>query len=888
MKRTFTYLFMVTGFCLLFASTAFGQAITVTNTNDAGAGSFRQAVLDIAAGGTILFDASIDESTITLLTEVTIDKNITINGNGADNTTISGGGTSRILLITDGDVTINNLTLTNGAALDNGGAINFSGDTLLINNTTISNSTALGATANNGGGGIFVADGTATINASLITQNSADGLSGSGGGIHVGTGGTLNVNGSVISENNANRAGGGIEVNAATAVNVTLNDTELTGNTTGASPGNGGGLHITGSSNVTISGGIVNQNEAVAEGGGLWNGSGTMTITGTLITENSASGASADQGGGGIYNLSGVLNINAGTVISNNTADGAAGSGGGILNDVNGTVTIVDAEITGNIANRAGGGIEDNSGAVGFITMTDVMLNANIVNNAPGNGGGLHVTGAGTVTINGGTVSDNEAGAEGGGLWNGSGTMTINGTLISNNTASGAGADQGGGGIYNLSGTVDINAETVITGNHADGAAGSGGGILNDVNGTITIDDAEITLNTAIRAGGGIEDNGGANGSITLNNVEITLNNGGMSPGNGGGIHITGMGNVTVTGGLISGNTAVQGGGLWNGTGTMTVNRVHVTANTATGLTVNDGGGGIYNNGGTLNVNSSTLSANLATGLLGRGGGLHLNGGTTIMVTSTVSGNSSLTNGGGIFNNGALTLNANTISLNGATISGGGISNEGSNTVSLKNTLVAGNTAVISGRDLFGQAGSMTSAGFNLVAVIDSEVYLGAESDITGDITTPIAIALDALAAPGEGLLPVHILSCPSPAADMGDPADTMADQNGWAVFNGTRDIGAYEAQENCTTASTDDFAVSSSVVFPNPSNGIFNLNLAQNHNAGANISIYEIATGKLVKEIKADAMTIELQMNGYADGTYVMQIVSDNASETHKLVVSK
>jgi hypothetical protein len=33
--------------------------------------------------------------------------------------------------------------------------------------------------------------------------------------------------------------------------------------------------------------------------------------------------------------------------------------------------------------------------------------------------------------------------------------------------------------------------------------------------------------------------------------------------------------------------------------------------------------------------------------------------------------------------------------------------------------------------------------------------------------------------------------------------------------------------------------------------------------------------------------MNIELGMSGFASGTYVMQIVSDNATETHKLVVN-
>src|SRR5690606_34762855 len=135
-------------------------------------------------------------------------------------------------------------------------------------------------------------------------------------------------------------------------------------------------------------------NEAGSEGGGLWNGSGTMNIDGTLITNNTASGAAADQGGGGIYNLNAGTLVIANATISNNIADGTLGSGGGILNDVGSQLTITDSEISGNMAIRAGGGIEDNSGT-STIILTNVNLSGNSVSGPPGNGGGLHITGSG-------------------------------------------------------------------------------------------------------------------------------------------------------------------------------------------------------------------------------------------------------------------------------------------------------------------------------------------------------------------------------------------------------------------------------------------------------------------------------------------------------------
>ncbi|MEZ4956231.1 MAG: hypothetical protein R2825_21915 [Saprospiraceae bacterium] len=121
----------------------------------------------------------------------------------------------------------------------------------------------------------------------------------------------------------------------------------------------------------------------------------------------------------------------------NNVADGMAGSGGGILNDAGATLNISNSTISGNTSVRAGGGIEDNSGAGTTVVLTNVTLDGNTTASSPGNGGGIHITGAGDMEITGGVVSNNTASAEGGGLWNGTGIMSISGVNISANTASG-------------------------------------------------------------------------------------------------------------------------------------------------------------------------------------------------------------------------------------------------------------------------------------------------------------------------------------------------------------------------------------------------------------------------------------------------------------------
>ncbi|EMI16943.1 hemolysin-type calcium-binding region domain protein, partial [Rhodopirellula maiorica SM1] len=352
---------------------------------------------------------------------------------------------------------------------------------------------------------------------------------------------------------------------------------------------------------------------------------------------NTASGDGSDQGGGGIFNAGGAVNVNFST-ISNNTADGTSGSGGGILNDASGVVNLLSSLIDSNVANRAGGGIEATAGTTTFVT------DSRLINNnaggapavaAPGNGGGLHITGDGNATIDASSVEGNFAANEGGGLWNDAGTLTVVNSSISGNTASGPNSDDGGGGIFNNGGIVDID-NSQITNNVADGTAGSGGGILNNVGGTITIDNSLLRANTSVRAGGGIENNVG---SISIVDSTIHMNDAGNAPGRGGGIHITGGGNVSIDGSTIHDNTSIEGGGLWNSAvGTFTLTNTTISGNTATG---SDGGGIFNTDGGTITTDSVTITLNdastdVGSGIAGGTGGVTLE--NTIVAQNPGSG----------------------------------------------------------------------------------------------------------------------------------------------------------------------------------------------------------------------------------------------------------
>ena len=595
----------------------------------------------------------------------------------------------------------------------NGGGIHGAGNTTIMITTssggssTISGNVAEGGEAGMGGGGVWGAGVTMISGNVTIEDNAATGAAGSGGGVF-NSGGTLEITGATIQNNTANRAGGGVEDfgDDDDDTDVTLTDVTLAGNSIMTpAPGNGGGLH-SGGGDVVVMGGQVTGNSAV-EGGGLW-ASGTMTVSGgTLIDGNAATSDDDEEfeGGGGVYNQAGTVTLD-GVTISNNTATGPAGSGGGVFNSGDGTLTISNSSIDMNESARAGGGVEVNGGTV---TLTDVDFSENTTGSTPGNGGALHVT-AGDVTATDGEVTDNTAAAEGGGFWNNAGfTMTVDGTTFSGNEAQGPMADNGGGALYNNGGDLVVTDAT-IDGNSATGASGSGGGVLNN-GGTLQIAESTVSNNTANRAGAGIEDAGGLVilESVTVSDNAIDV----AAPGNGGGLH-SGGGDVIVAGGSFTGNSAVEGGGLWSN-GTLALvpldeegdGATVVSGNTATGDMATNGGGGIYaESGADVTVAFAQITDNAATGAAGSGGGVFVADGATVaVVLGEVSLNQANRAGAGfevaddpmtddetVLQLGGVTVRSNEIAT-AAPGNGGGLHIGGAGSAEVDGSTFAGNTA---------------------------------------------------------------------------------------------------------------------------------------------------------------------------------------------------
>ncbi len=750
---------------------------------------------------------------------------------------------------------------------------------MTIDGTTVDGNTASGADANQGGGGVFNAGGTLTVMNATITNNIADGAAGSGGGI-LNDEGSLTVMDTELNGNSSMRAGGAIEDNSVAGNMLTLTNVDMMGNSTASAPGNGGGLHITGEGDSMITGGTASGNTASAEGGAYWNGTGEMTIDGTTIDGNTASGADADQGGGGIFNAGGTVIVN-NAIINNNIADGAAGSGGGILND-EGSLTVMDTELNGNSSMRAGGAIEDNSVAGNILTLSGVDFTGNSTGAAPGNGGAVHITGEGDSTITQGTASGNTAASEGGAFWNGTGEMIIDDVIIDGNIAEGADADNGGGGVFNNGGTLFITNGTAITNNQATGASGSGGGLLSTA-GDVTVQDASFESNAANRAGGAIEIIDGTLGfSIsTMIGNDVNGTAGTAAPGNGGGLHVTGnSGTIIIEDSTISGNEAArEGGGLWNQSGTtMTVTQTTLDGNSSFGTAEDDGGGAIFNNGGILEVMSSTLSNNAAAGATSAGGGIHnADGGDVILMVSTVTGNTSNGVGGGVYDNGAsFEINAATIATNVA-LMGGGIASDANTTIT--NTIVALNDGGGNGEDI---SGNVTSNGYNLIGTDDLDVFAEDATDIE---------EVDPMVGPLQdngGETFTHALMEGSPAYNAGNPDDMFDDQIQQPVFDNIRDIGAFEAQEVLLSIENVSSTGIDVVLYPNPSKGVATVEIPEAFGTDIEVQIFEIASGKLVRNVNLSPGASELNFTDMANGAYILTIQSETSNATKRLILAR
>ena len=301
------------GTTVLFAPGAEAATRTVTNLNDSGAGSLRDAVESGGAGDVIGFQSGLTGQITLTSGDILIDHAVTIIGPGADLLTISGNDASRIFYVNTtvdaASVSIEKLTLADGMD-DGGGAIQIQNGAL-----TLTSAKLTGNVASGDGGAIYQRNNgdALVIRDSVISENTA---SSNGAGICL-YGSTTLIEDTTISGNvlTAGRDGGGVKAFLNNDVQaLTINRSTITGNE--APEGAGLSLYAESPNKATITNSTVTGNTASEEGGGikLYGQGGTFSVESTTISGNEAGTI-----GGGIYQKSSSTSTLESTIVADNS-----------------------------------------------------------------------------------------------------------------------------------------------------------------------------------------------------------------------------------------------------------------------------------------------------------------------------------------------------------------------------------------------------------------------------------------------------------------------------------------------------------------------------------------------------------------------------------------
>ena len=289
----------------------------------AGLPSLKELVEQANAGDTV--DAAGVDNTITEDTQVTINKNLTIDLGSNTITQQQGTSSYAAIIVTNGAT----VTIKNGSIVGSGVKDVYS-NTIEVTNGAL---TLDYVDVTNGYTGIEV---SGTGSSLTVTNNSS--VSNNGYGIYVGNGGTVTVTNSTVSNNE----GTGIYAGQYAGGNatVTINNSSITGNAYGGIDVYSGTLDINDDS-------VIASNTTELNGAGIRAEESTVTIDGATIKDNVS-----EPDGGGIFVYNSEVTINNTKITGNKTTMGVGGGMG-----INGSEVTIgeDTTISGNSAPMAGG-----------------------------------------------------------------------------------------------------------------------------------------------------------------------------------------------------------------------------------------------------------------------------------------------------------------------------------------------------------------------------------------------------------------------------------------------------------------------------------------------------------------------------------------------------
>ena len=511
--------------------------------------------------------------------EVTLTRS-TLSGN----TSTSGGGA----IENDGTLTILACTLSGNTAAVGGGAIEHAAGILNLTSSTLANNSAQW-------GGAIDGDGSSTIRlySTTVSRNHA---SDKGGGIEETTG-TLLMENSMVAGNTATNSGPDLKassINTQLGVNLISSTNGLGGSFAGivAAPslsplGSFGGptqtmVPLTASPAIDAGGpsALTSDQRGLPRLDGRWVDIGAVEVQNYLLVTTAA-----DSGAGSLRRI--IELARAGSLIPfASSLDGATinlTSGPLVIAknlDIDATSLPRGVNFTGSAARAfdvAAGtqvtmkrltvsGFEspDQDGAAirnaGQLEVTACNFNGNTGDK----GGALHNIATGRLTLTACVLFDNEAQRDGGGLFNAGSATLVDSVFVKNGTSS-SGAGIWNGGIltmtacslsFNSANTVgggldNVGTATVGRCTFSDNIseAGFGGGISN----SSTLNLANCTLSGNVswvdNLGAGI----GNSGSLVVQSCTLSAND-------GGGIHNTAAGTLTLANSIVAGNTGSAGG----------------------------------------------------------------------------------------------------------------------------------------------------------------------------------------------------------------------------------------------------------------------------------------------------------------------------------------
>lgn len=589
---------------------------------------------------------------------------------------------------------------------------------LELSGVTVAGGTGLGFGTNSNGGAVRNR-GALWIEKSTLDGNTSNFQ---GGAIDNVAGASLTILDSTLT-NNVARNGAAI-YNEAT---LQIISSTLSANATSAgSSRNGGAIHQA-SGNLTLEAATITQNTAHDLGGGVYLAGGNATLINTVVAGNgSTSGADPDLSGGFVSlgsNLIGDIGSASGLIDGqmNDLVGDSASTGvidpllGPLANYGGPTPThsplagspLIDAGDNSAVRTNDQRGVRRildgdqnhteivDIGAVEFFDGFWVDSTADSVDVNPGDGQALDALGRTTlraavmeanalggdrtILLEAGLYELALAGLEQGDATVGdldittAGSLTVVGRHSDSTTIDAAGIDR----VFDVASSLRL-FDVSLTGGRADAPGDRDGGGVRVDQGALTLTRVNIFDNVAEDTGGGIYQ---FDGTLQLFDVAVVDNRANSSATGGGGLFLDGSGlSATLDRSTISGNTALNGGGLFS-----------------------------YD--GIVDLQTSTISSNIATSL-----------------------------GGGIANVAALSLAHSTVAFNQSGDPGGGVANFG-NDATVEHTIIAGNTAGAGAADI---DGGYVSQGYNLIGIDDAGLfaYSGDQTGTTAAPLDPLLAPL--------------------------------------------------------------------------------------------------------------------------------------------------